>query len=168
LLEPLEPLGGPPDGAVDLVVGHALADLLPLDRLAARVAALLRPGGLAHLALTYDGLTAFTPRDDVDLSGGIDPDAAVLAAFHAHMDRPRRAMPSYGGSTAGRRLAPALAEAGLEIVSDQPSVWVVRAADGPSSRRLLDRLLRFVTDAAFEVGGVPPGELAIWEQRRRA
>ena len=43
LLAPLSVAGGPTDGTVDLVLGHAIADLLPLDRLARRVAALLRP-----------------------------------------------------------------------------------------------------------------------------
>ena len=42
LLEPLKPHGGPRDGSVDLVVGHAVADLVPLDRLAAHAAALGR------------------------------------------------------------------------------------------------------------------------------
>ena len=162
VLLPLDNLGGPADGSVDLVVGHALADLLPLDRLAARVASLLRPGGLAHLALVYDGLTAFEPAGDASLH------AAVLAAFHRHMDRPASQSPDYGGSTAGRGLGPALAAAGLTVLIDAPSAWDVRATDGVGGRQVLDRLIRFVVDAARAVGAPSPDDLDRWERARRA
>jgi SAM-dependent methyltransferase len=162
LLEPLEPLGGPADSTVDLVVGHALADLVPLDRLAARAAALARPGGLVHLALAYDGLTAFSPLLDPDL------DRVILAAFHRHMDRPTSNVANYGGSTAGRRLGPALAATGLEIVADAPSVWKVRADDGDAGRRVLAGLVRFVVEAVREIGDVPAGDLARWGDERRS
>jgi SAM-dependent methyltransferase len=161
LLEPLEPHGGPADGTVDIVVGHALADLVPLDRLATRAAALVRPGGLVHLALAYDGLTAFSPAFDPDL------DRAIVAAFHYHMDRPAADVATYGGTTAGRRLGPALAAAGLEIVVDAPSVWNVRASDGDAGRRVLARLIRFVVEAVREIGGIPAGDLSRWVDERR-
>jgi SAM-dependent methyltransferase len=161
LLEPLEGRGGPPDGSVDLVVGHALADLVPLDQLAARAFALARPGGLVHIALAYDGLTAFAPIPDRALED------AVLAAFHGHMDRPAIDVPSYGGSTAGRRLAPALSAAGLEVLTDAPSTWRVCASAGGSGQRVLSRLVRYVVEAAREIGGVPAGDLAWWEEQRR-
>jgi SAM-dependent methyltransferase len=160
-LEPLERLGGPTDGTVDLVVGHALADLVPLPRLTERARALLRPGGLVHLALAYDGLTQFSPIADATL------ETAVIEAFHRHMDRPRLNCPAYGGSTAGRRLGPALAAAGLETLRDAPSVWHVHARDGAGGLRVLDRLIRFVVEAVHEIGSVGPSELKRWERDRR-
>jgi SAM-dependent methyltransferase len=160
LLAPLDLHGGPPDGTIDLVVSHAVADLLPLDRLAARVAALPRPGGLAHLALVYDGLTAFEPPAEPGL------DALVLTAYHRHMDQHRKRTPQYGGSTAGRRLGPALAAAGLEVMVNGHSAWHVRAADGPGGRRVLDRLIRYVVEAADAIGGLAPGDLARWKAER--
>lgn len=168
LLAPLDRLGGPPDGTVDLVVGHALADLLPLDRLAERVMALLRPGGLGHLALVYDGLTAFASGDDPAHDVDADLEMEVIAAFHRHMDLSTRETPSYGGSTAGRRLGAALASAGLALVVDVPTIWRVESLDGHGGRAVLDGLLRFVVEAAREVGSVPPNDLAHWEQARRA
>lgn len=162
LLRPLADAGGPPDGTVDLVLSHALADLVPLDRFAARVAALLRPGGLTHVALVYDGLTVFAPATDRAL------DRAVLAAFHRQMDRPAAEQPAHGGSTAGRRVGMALAEAGLEVVRDAPSVWRVAAGDGPAGRMVLDRLIRYVVEAAAADGAVAPADLARWEADRRA
>jgi hypothetical protein len=188
VLRPLSAAGGPADGSADLVVGYALADLLPLDRLADRVAALLRPGGLVHLALAYDGLTAFShsapssagdraeTRTDVPAgtAGGMADaalDAAMIAAFHRHMDRPTRETSTYGGSTAGRRLGPALAAAGLDILADAPSVWQVRASDGDDARRVLARLIRYVADAARDLGDegtVRVADIAQWERAQRA
>ena len=165
LLQPLTPLGGPLDGTVDLVLGHALADLLPLDALAVRAAALVRPGGLVHLALAYDGQTAFGPA----LADGLEQfETAVLAQFHQHMDQPRASCPSYGGSTSGRRLAAALSAAGLEILADAPSVWEVAAGDGPDGERVLSWLLRFVAGAAGELGRIDPHALARWEDARQS
>ncbi|MGE3909515.1 MAG: hypothetical protein AB7K36_09200 [Chloroflexota bacterium] len=165
LLEPLAGLGGPADGTVDLVIGHALADLLPLDRLAARAAALLRPGGLVHLALAYDGQTIFEPAL---CPAGAAHEAVILTAFHQHMDRQRNTVPTYGGSTSGRRLGAALAAAGLEIVTDAPAIWHVRASDGPEGVQVLTWLLRFVAGAARETGGVSARDLARWEDARRS
>jgi SAM-dependent methyltransferase len=162
VLAPLDRLGGPVDGSVDLVLGHALADLLPLGRLAARVAALLRPGGLAHLALTYDGLTAFEPGVGPSFPD-LDLDRRVIEAFHRRMDHHRVAEPGYGGSTAGRRLAAALEAAGLEIVADAASVWQVRAGDGPGGQAVLSRLIQYVVEAVDDEGRVLASDLGAWE-----
>lgn len=162
LLRPLDQLGGPADGSVDLLLGHALADLLPLDRLATRAAALLRPGGLAHFALTYDGETAFEPVDDPAL------EARVTAAYRQHMDRPRRQRQSYGGSTAGRRLREVLEQAGLEVPRAAPAVWDVPGPGDPAAARLLlDRMLRFVVGSLHELGEPPAAEVHRWEASRR-
>ena len=158
----LEAAGGPADGSVDLVVSHAVADLLPLDRFAVRVAALLRPGGLAHLGLTYDGETRFSPTDDPDL------DRRVIAAYHRHMDRSRERDPAHGGSTAGQRLTGALTTAGLVVLRSAPSVWDVRASDGPGGHAVLAGLIGFVVESLSELGEPPVELLGRWERARRA
>lgn len=168
LLEPLAPNGGPPDGTVDLVVAHALADLVPLDRLAARAAALVRPGGLVHVALTYDGVTELSSVGDPIRPIGAGVEAAVLGSFHRHMDRPARRVPEYGGSTAGRRIGPSLQAAGFEIVVDAPSVWNVRASDGPGGRTVLAWLLRFILESGRAIGDVRSDDLDAWGSARRA
>lgn len=162
LLAPLDGAGGPAEGTVDLVVAHAVADLLPLDRFADRIAALLRPGGYAHVALTYDGETDFSPTDDHDL------DRRVIDAYHRHMDRALVDRPAYGGSTAGRRLAGALASAGLRVVRAAPSIWDARASDGRAGVAVLDQLIGFVVVSLSELGEPPVSEVACWEAARRA
>jgi SAM-dependent methyltransferase len=158
----LDVVGGPADAGVDLVLGHALADLLLLDRLAARILALLRPRGLAHLALIYDGETAFEPVEDRAL------EERVIAAYHRHMDRPRASHPAYGGSRAGLRLADELERAGLEIVRAGPSVWDTRQTDEAAARALLDRMLGFIVGSLLELGEPPADAVRRWEASRRA
>jgi SAM-dependent methyltransferase len=162
LLGPLDAAGGPPDGTVDLVVSHAVADLLPLDRFAGRVPALLRPGGIAHVALTYDGVTAFDPVDEPAL------DRAIIGAYHRHMDLGRRSNPMHGGSSAGRRLVRAMHSVGLSVVRAAPSIWDVRASDGPDGKAVLAGLLDFVTRSLTELDDVPAADVRRWELARRA
>jgi SAM-dependent methyltransferase len=159
LLRPLSEVGGPEDGTVDLVLGHAVADLVPLDALAARVAALVRPGGLIHLALTYDGETVFSPSEDPSL------DSRMIDAYHRHMDL-RAGSPAHGGSTAGRRLAPELERAGLRVLRSAPSTWKVTGKDR-HARIVFGRMLRFITDGVLAVGGVPTAEVYRWDASRR-
>jgi len=163
-LGPLAEAGGPDDGSVHLVLGHALADLVPLDVLTTRAAALLRTGGLAHFALTYDGETRFDPVDDPAL------EARVMAAFLRHMDRPRATTPSYGGSTAGERLATALEQAGLQVVRAGPSDWIVRQGgeDGPETHAFLTRMVGFVEGSLLELGEPPEADVRRWAAERRA
>lgn len=162
VLGPLDGAGGPADGTVDLLVSHAVADLFPLDRFASRIRALLRPGGRAQIALTYDGETRFAPDDAADL------ERRTIAAYHRHMDRARAQDPTYGGSTAGRRLVAALEAAGLEIVRAAPSTWDVRAGDGPGGVAVLTGLIDYVIRAVAELGDPPADEVARWERSRRA
>jgi len=126
---------------------------------AARVAALLRAGGVAHLALTYDGATAFEPPTEPD-------ESRLLTAYHYRMDRAAAADPTYGGSTAGRRVADAVRAAGLEILHDAPAVWRIAAADGPDGRAVLERLIRYVVEGALDVGTVSERKIERWRRAR--
>ena len=168
LLEPLAVHGGPSDGTVDLVVAHALADLVPIGHLAARARALVRPGGLVHVALTYDGVTTLSLADGSDLDVDADLDAAVMASFHRHMDRATGHVPDYGGSIAGRRIGPALASVGFEVLADAPSAWNVRASGGPGGRTVLAWLIRFIVESGLEVGDVSAHDLEAWGTARQA
>jgi hypothetical protein len=52
-------------------------------------------------------------------------------------------------------------------VSDGVSTWQVHAADGAVGRSVLDRLVRFVVEAAEEIGSVAEPRLAWWAAERR-
>jgi SAM-dependent methyltransferase len=136
----VEDLPDPPADTVDLVVAHALLDLVDLDRALGPLLAQLRPGGLLYASLTFDGFTAFEPP----VQRGLDE--RVLAAYHRSMEREGRP-----GPAAGRALEEALQRRGMELLASGSSTWNVPAdpAGPPTSRErtFLATLLAFFRQA---------------------
>jgi SAM-dependent methyltransferase len=85
-------------GQWDLLIAHAVLDLLPLDRLLAPLLGLLRPGGLFYFTINFDGETIFEPI--------LDPifDAEIMRLFHASMDNRLIDGELSGDSRTGRHL----------------------------------------------------------------
>jgi SAM-dependent methyltransferase len=100
----------------DLLIAHALLDLLDLPQALPRLFNLLQPGGLFYFTLNFDGGTIFQPP----LVG----DTAVETAYHQTMDsRP-------GGSQTGRQLFHAVQRAGGQVLAMGSSDWVVHPVNG--------------------------------------
>jgi SAM-dependent methyltransferase len=105
--------------AWDLLVAHAVLDLIDLATALPRLLSLLVPGGLFYFTLNFDGATIFEPPLDPDL------DRCIEALYHRTMDtRRHRGRPS-GSSVTGRRLLHHLREAGARILAAGSSDWVV-------------------------------------------
>jgi len=125
-----------PDGSADLVVAQALLDLVPIVVAVDRIEGALRPGGLAYLPITFDGVSVFLP-DHPD-------DGVVVDAYHAAIDeQPGR------NSRAGRRLIELLGERDGELLAVGASDWIVRPrGDGyPADEAyFLGRILDFVEE----------------------
>ena len=102
-------------GRFDLVIAHALLDIVPLDDAVGQLAALTRRGGLLYLPINYDGETIFEPAHE--------DDASILEGYH-------RAMDETGDSQTGRKLLGALERAKLVVLELGSSDWIVRAVDG--------------------------------------
>jgi hypothetical protein len=102
------------DRAWDLLIGAALLDLLPPDRLPSLLSA-LRPGGWWYFPITFDGGTRFAPDHGAD--------RAVERAYHRHMDR----KPG-GTSRAGLAAIDRLGDKAT-VVGAAGSDWIVRPAD---------------------------------------
>lgn len=99
----------------DLVVAHALLDILDLRTSVALLVRLARPGGLLYLPITFDGDTIFEPhREDDDL---------ILGAYHDTMEEK-------GSSRTGRRLFHALRQHPVDILEIGGSDWIVHPAAG--------------------------------------
>jgi SAM-dependent methyltransferase len=95
----------------DLLIAHALLDLVDLQQALPALMRLLRPGGLFYFTLNFDGETIFQPA--------LEEDAAVISAYHRTMDgRP-------GGSQTGRRLFHQVQLAGGRVLAMGSSDWVV-------------------------------------------
>jgi hypothetical protein len=97
-------------GRFDLVVAHALLDILELSPSLEALVGLARPGGLLYLPITFDGETLFEPRSLQD--------DAVLSAYHHTMD-------DKGSSRTGRRLFHALRSIPAEVLEIGSSDWIV-------------------------------------------
>jgi SAM-dependent methyltransferase len=105
--------------AWDLLIAHAVLDLMDLATALPRLLSGLAPGGLFYFSLNFDGVTAFEPPIDPDL------DAWIEARYHRTMDtRSRQGRPS-GSSLTGRQLFGRLQEAGARVVAAGSSDWVV-------------------------------------------
>jgi SAM-dependent methyltransferase len=103
----------------DLIVAHAVLDLMDLATVLPRLWSLAAPGGLFYFTLNFDGATILTPPVDPDL------DALIEALYHRSMDRRRRGGQPAGSSITGRRLLGELAAAGARVAAAGSSDWVV-------------------------------------------
>jgi SAM-dependent methyltransferase len=117
-------------GRFDLVVAHALLDILKLVPSLRSLLRVTRPGGLLHLPIAFDGESFFEPPDPADKT--------ILGHYHDTMDEG-------GDSRTGRRIFHALSEIGAEILEVGSSDWVVVPKDGtyPDDEAFF---LRFIVD----------------------
>jgi len=109
----------PGKSAWDLLVAHAVLDLIDLPTALPRLLARLSPGGLFYFTLNFDGATTFEPPIDPDL------DALIETLYHRTMDTRRYRGRPAGSSLTGRRLFGRLQEAGARVAAAGSSDWVV-------------------------------------------
>jgi SAM-dependent methyltransferase len=103
----------------DLIVAHAVLDLVDLSAALPRLLSLLVPGGLFYFTLNFDGATIFEPVIDPDL------DRRIETLYHHTMDiRRSRGQPA-GSSVTGRQLLRRLRDAGTRLIAAGSSDWVV-------------------------------------------
>jgi SAM-dependent methyltransferase len=109
----------PKKAAWDLLVAHAVLDLIDLPTALPRLLSRLAPGGLFYFTLNFDGATILEPPIDPDL------DALIEALYHRTMDTRRSQGRPSGSSRTGRRLFGGLQEAGARLIAAGSSDWVV-------------------------------------------
>ena len=108
----------------DLIIAHALLDLLHLPTALPSLLGMVRPGGLFYFSINFDGATLFLPEIDAGLDGRIE------ALYHRSMDtRMTDGQPS-GDSRTGRRLFHALRGCGADVLAAGSSDWVVHPVGG--------------------------------------
>ena len=108
----------------DLIVAHALLDLLHLPTALPSLLQMVRPAGLFYFSINFDGATLFVPEVDPGMDGRIE------ALYHRSMDtRMTDGQPS-GDSRTGRRLFHALRGCGAEVLAAGSSDWVVHPVGG--------------------------------------
>ncbi|HXV60639.1 MAG TPA: class I SAM-dependent methyltransferase [Vicinamibacteria bacterium] len=120
------------DRRFDLVVAHALLDLLPLEPTVDKLLAIGRRGGLLYCPITFDGETLLEPE--------VEADEAILETYHATMARKGRT---------GRLLFHALTSRGARVLEIGSSDWIVHPRDGryPGDEQFF---LQFLVDLIVE------------------
>lgn len=105
----------------DLLVAHALLDLLDVPTALPALLSVLSPGGHFYFPITFDGASILEPAIDSPY------DAHIEALYHATMDqRMVQGRPS-GDSRTGRHLFGHLRALGAEVLAAGSSDWVVFA-----------------------------------------
>ncbi len=149
----------------DLLVAHALLDLVDVPRALEAMLPRLRPGGLFYFSLVFDGLTILEPEFDRSL------DEQIMALYHETMDRrTQQGLPS-GDSRAGRHLFRQLRETGAELLEAGSSDWVVFPRGGAYSAEeavFLRWILHFIGHSLTGHAELDPGGLAHWLKQRHA
>jgi SAM-dependent methyltransferase len=158
--------------AYDLIIAHAVLDLLDLKRALPLMRGLLRPGGLGWFTINFDGVTIFDPPvvPPSDPPNAVQFDDVIVAAYHATMDDRRIEGAAAGESATGRRLFTALPAAGLPILSAGASDWVVFPQNGAYAGNegyFLESILGFFASALQDAPPLAPGALDAWLRLRR-
>lgn len=139
------------DRCFDLVITHALLDILPLETSLDKLLAMGRRGGLLYCPITFDGETLLEPA--------LEADEAVLATYHNTMARRGRT---------GRLLFHAMTARGAGVLEMGSSDWIVHPRDGhyPDDEGFF---LRFLVDLIGEAVGEKPDAsgLSAWLAQRR-
>lgn len=152
-------------GSWNLLIGHALLDLLDLPTALPRLLAGLRPAGAFYFPINYDGLTIFEPEIDAKF------ERELFAAYHRSIDeRLVEGNPS-GDSLSGRHLLTALPGAGAQIVAAGASDWVVVPQDGAypgDEAYFLTCILQTIEGALTGFAGLEETRLQLWLETRRA
>ncbi len=149
----------------DLLIAHALLDLLPLPGSLPKLFSLVKPGGLAWLTANFDGLTAFEPVIDPAL------DAHIETLFHQTMDERITKGRRSGDSRTGRHLFAYLEQAGALVLSAGASDWVVYPVHGQylaDEAYFLKFILHFFETSLTGHPELDQAQFARWLAQRRA
>jgi len=149
----------------DLVIAHAVLDLLDLPRILGAIHGLAAGGGRFLFTLNFDGLTAWEPEVDAEL------DARIVSLYHRTMDERLTDGKPSGDSRSGRHLLTLLPRLGYRIEEAGASDWIVFPREGRYSRAertLLESVLAFVEESLSGRSEISGGELGRWLRKRRA
>ncbi len=158
----------------DLVIAHAVLDLMPMPESLYQILDLIHPGGLAWLTLNFDGATIFQPElklSDLQIERNSLPlplDAYLENLYHETM----HSRPEGGDSQTGRHLLHYLLQAqrDVEILATGASDWIVypqNHAYSPEEAFFLDCILNFFEESLHEYPGLEPSLLDAWLKKRR-
>jgi len=142
-------------GSVDLLIAHAVLDLIDFPKLLPRLLTRLTGCGLIYCTCNFDGETVFLPE--------CADDEEIVGRYHDSMDQ-RLA----GASRSGRRLLSFLQRPGMELLAAGSSDWVIHPRHLgylPEETFFLHAIIATVDKALADKPGRPPG-LTEWTRLR--
>lgn len=142
----------------DLLIAHALLDLLPMPESLSKMLALTNSS--AWLTLNFDGVTTLEPLLDEKM------DALIEVRYHSTMDT----RPTGGSSRRGRSMFSHLEQMGVEIVAAGSSDWVVHPRNGgypQDEAYFLLFILHFIEQSVWTGAELTEDKFQAWLQSRR-
>lgn len=152
-------------GSYDLLVAHAVLDLLDLPTALPILLGMLKPGGCCYFSLNFDGITSFLPVLDRPL------DDLIEHLYHRSMDERRIDGKPSGDHRSGRHLLAQLQTLGVDLLAAGSSDWIVHAVEGRyrgDEAYFLHHILHFVESSLNHNPRLPAAALTDWLRQRRA
>ena len=149
----------------DLLVAHAVMDLLDIPSALPPLFSLLADGGLFYFTINFDGLTILEPALDPEL------DDLIIRLYHNTMDNRCLDGASSGDSQTGRHLFTHLLCAGAQILQAGASDWVVfpKAGAYPADEAyFLHFIIHTIQSSLNDHPELDAGLLADWIAERHA
>ena len=147
----------------DVVMAHAVMDLVNIPEALGGFQRLLAPGGLLYLTLNYDGLSCFLPQWEPEF------EEMLMSRYHLSMDnRIIEGRPS-GSSQSGRRIILHLLSAKLPLIAVGNSDWIVFPRQGGYTRGevfFLESIVHTITRQLQQDSAVDQHKLAQWARHR--
>ena len=147
----------------DVVMAHAVMDLVNIPKTLHGFQRLLRPGGLLYLTLNYDGLSCFLPPWEPEF------EMILVSRYHRSMDHRIIEGRSSGSSQSGRRLIQHLLSAKLPLIAVGNSDWIVVPQDGGYPRGeafFLETIIHTIERQLQQDSTVDQCKLAQWAKHR--
>ncbi len=139
----------------DLVLGHAVIDLLPVPKFLPDLFKHLEPDGGYYFSLNFSGKTEFRPAH-------ID-DETIYNAYHKDMDK-RFNNIDWLASRTGEILGEWLIEQGHNVLATGPSDWRLTSRDNGDDILFLENILQTIEKA---LQGLPCLESWLTERQRQ-
>jgi SAM-dependent methyltransferase len=149
----------------DLLLAHAVLDLLDVPAVLPGLLRLLTPGGLFYFSLNFDGLTLLEPAIDPEL------DDLIPILYHRTMDERLVGGKPSGDSRTGRHLFTHLKNAGAKLLAAGASDWVVYPLQGSypgDEAYFLHFIIHTIHQALGDSSEMNPARLNDWIAKRHA
>lgn len=131
----------------DLLIGHAVIDLLPVPACMPGLLNLVKPGGGYYFSLNFGGVTSFSPLEPRDLE--------ISAAYHRDMDKRYPGL-EWLASQTGQVLGRWLKEQGHLVLDEGDSNWQLSSGPRPSAaeNRFIGNILDTMEKALAGLDGL--------------